>query len=986
MTVLLLLHAAGALLAVPVVRRWGTRGVLLTTVPPLAALAWLLGVWATDGLAATRTVELPWVPDLDLDLALRLDPLSGVLVLVVAGVGALVLLYSAGYFAGPEEAADRVRTVPALLAFAGAMLGLVLADDLVLLYVFWELTTVLSWWLVGSGGARREARRAAVHALLVTTAGGLALLVGVVLLAREAGTTRISALLADPPAASPAVTVAAVLLLVGAVTKSALLPVTAWLPGAMVAPTPVSAYLHAAAMVKAGVFLIARFGPVFAEVPAWRTTALALGGATMLVGAWRALRQFDLKLLLAHGTISELGFMVVLLGAGERTAATAGTGLLLTHALFKSALFMVAGAVDHAAGTRDVRELSGLHRTARPLFVVSVLAAASMAGVPPLLGFITHEAGFEAFAAHGGPGDRVVLVVLVVGSALTVAYSARFVLGGFGTRPGAPATPLHRPGAALVVPPAAGALAGLVLGLVPGPVDALVRAVVEQVPGGVGGGEAYELALWHGLTPALAASAVALGGGALLVAVRDRLLHRQVRMAVRPLRALPAGRVQDGVLLGLDALAARTTRAHQRGSLPQYVLVVAGTLVLGPGTGLVLALTSGAWPREWRGFDAPVQPLLAGLTLLGAVGAAALRERRSAFLVVGVCGYALAGLFAVAGAPDLALTQALVETVTLAVALLVLRRLPPRFEAPTGDGVDGPPRALRLVVALGAGTVAALMAAVALGARSAGGVSDLLARLAVTEGGGADVVNVTIVDLRSWDTFGEITVLVAAATGVASMVFLRHRDGGAPGLAQTGEDGGAGAGMSSSWEGRDLGPGPDSAPRGRWLAAVQTLPPERRTSVLEIAVRLVFGAVLVLSVHLLLVGHDRPGGGFAAGLVAGLALFLRYAAGGRYELGETLRVDAGVLLGLGLLITALTGLVPLALGGQVFQSASVDVHVPVLGEVHLVSALGFDVGVYLVVVATVLDVLRSLGAGVDAHDERDRGDGAVGAGREAVRP
>uniref|UniRef100_UPI003D7D203B Na+/H+ antiporter subunit A n=1 Tax=Kineococcus sp. SYSU DK029 TaxID=3383150 RepID=UPI003D7D203B len=957
-----------------------TRGALLTALAPVAALLWVLRVWAVDAPAAVRTAELAWVPGLELSAALRLDALSGLMVLVVAGVGALVLAYSAGYFAGEEEAAARRRTVPLLVGFAGAMLALVLSDDLVLLYVCWEVTTVLSWLLVGGGGERGEARRAAVHALLVTTAGGLALLVGVLLLAREAGTTRISQLLADPPEPTAAVAAAAALLLVGAITKSALLPVTAWLPGAMVAPTPVSAYLHAAAMVKAGVYLVARFAPVFEQVPLWRTGAVAVGAATMVVGAWRALRQHDLKLLLAHGTVSELGFMVVLLGAGGRTAALAGAGLLLAHAMFKSALFMVAGAIDHAAGTRDLRELSGLHRSARPLLVVSVLAAASMAGVPPTLGFIAHEAGFEAFAAHGGTADLVVLVVLVVGSVLTAAYSARFVWGAFGDRAGAEPTALHRPGAALVLPAAAGALGGLLAGLVPGPVDALVSAVAADRP--AEGEEAYHLALWHGLTPALLASAVALGGAALLFAARGPVLRLQERLAVRPLRDLTAGRVQDVSLRGLDAVAARTTRAHQRGSLPQYVVVVALTVVAGPGTGLVLAVAAGAWPGGWRAWDAPAQPLLALLCLGAAVAAAALRNRRSAFLVVGVSGYALAGLFVVAGAPDLALTQALVETVTLGVALLVLRGLPPRFDRPAGRSGRGPSRALRVAAAAGAGAVAALLSAVALGARGAEPVADLVARLAVEVGGGENVVNVILVDVRAWDTFGEITVLTAAATGVASMVFLRHRTGRAPALRHAGggaDGGGTDASIASTWrEEEDLHPGPDSAPQRPWLPAAATLPPGRRSAVLEVAVRLVFGVVMVVSVHLLLVGHDRPGGGFAAGLVAGVALFLRYVAGGRYELGEAARVDAGVLLGLGLLVAAVAGAAPLALGAQAFESAVLDLHVPVLGDVHLVTSLGFDVGVYLVVVATVLDVLRSLGAGVDEQQERERGSASGG--------
>ncbi|WP_432545488.1 Na+/H+ antiporter subunit A [Kineococcus sp. SYSU DK004] len=988
MTVLVLLHLLVALLAVPAVRRWGSPGVLVTAVAPAAVVVWLCAVWAADGAGATRSETHPWAGSLGLDLAWHLDPLAALLALVVSAVGVLVLVYSAGYFAGAGEAAARRRTVPMLVAFAGAMLGLVLADDVVLLYVCWELTTVLSWLLVGQSGRSADERRSALHALLVTTAGGLALLVGVLLLAREAGTTRISALLAEPPPGGPAVTVAALLLLAGAVSKSALLPVTAWLPGAMVAPTPVSAYLHAAAMVKAGVYLVARFSPVFTDVPAWRVAAVAVGGATMVVGAWRALRQHDLKLVLAHGTVSELGFMVALLGSGLPTAQLAGAGLLVAHALFKSSLFMVAGAVDHVAGTRDLRELSGLHRPLRGLFVLSCLSAASMAGLPPTLGFVTHEAAFEAHVAAleegGDPSAAVVLAVLVAGSVLTAAYSARFVHGAFGNRPGAPATEVHRPGAALVLPAAAGAVGGTVLGIAPGAVDALAARAV-----GLTDPDRYHVALWHGPTPALALSAVAVGGGALLFAARGAVARAQARATPRLADDLWRGRTQDVALRALERTGTRTTLLLQRGSLPQYVLVVALAFVAGPGTGLVLSLTGGAWPADWRLWDAPLQLPLVLVCLAAAVATAAVRDRRSAFLLVGVSGYALAGLFVVAGAPDLALTQALVESVTLAVAVLVLRRLPPRFAEPSGPGTAGPPRSLRLVAAVGSGAVAGLLAAVALGARQAGSLKELLTELAVSRGGGENVVDVVLVDVRAWDTFGEITVLTAAATGVASMVWLRRRTGRAPRL----PEGADAPGARPSED--DLLPGPDATPSRAWLTGARGLPPARRSAVLEVAVRALFGVVLVLSVHLLLVGHQQPGGGFAAGLVAGLALFLRYLAGGRFELGEAARVDAGALLGAGLLVASLSGAVPLVLGGQVMQSAVVDVHLPVLGDLHLSTSMFFDVGVYLVVVATVLDVLRSLGAGVDEHaadddepseDEPSGGEPPDGGGAGGVAP
>ncbi|MEH3077901.1 MAG: Na+/H+ antiporter subunit A [Quadrisphaera sp.] len=999
MILLLTAHCAAAALAVPVVRRWGPRGVLLTALAPLAVLVWLVVQWASgtagsDGSALRESV--PWIPDLGVELALRLDPLSAIMVLVVAGVGALVLAYSSGYFAGDSQAGTRQRTVPLLVAFCAVMLVLVLADDLVLLYVAWELTTVLSWLLIGGDGRSRAARYAASQALVVTTAGGLAMLVGIVILAVTTGTTSISGLLADPPAAGGATTAAALLLLAGAVTKSALLPTTAWLPGAMVAPTPISAYLHAAAMVKAGVYLVARFGPVFTEVPAWRWTIVVLGGATMVVGAWRALRQHDLKLLLAHGTVSELGFIALLVGAGGRTGAIAGTGLLLAHAMFKSCLFMVVGAIDHGAHTRDLRKLSGLARRAPALLVASVLAAGSMAGFPPLLGFITHEAAFEGFVAGGGwpPGastgaDLFVLVVLLVGSVLTAAYSARFVWGAFATRElpeGAPdPDAFHAPSAVMVLPLLVAAGGGLFTGLFPGPVDGVVAAATAGYPAGE---EGYYLALWHGFTPTLALSAVALGLGAVLFAARARVEVVQRRLDVPALAALTGGRLQDRARGWIDAAAAATTLVYQRGSLPQYVLTAAAVLVLGPGSALVVATATGAWPAVWRWWDEPLQAVLVLVALGTAVATAASRNRRAAFVMAGVSGYAVAGLFVVAGAPDVALTQALVESVTLAAAVLVLRGLPPTFEPSPDSLVNGPKPWLRAVLAVSAGAVASLLAAVALGAREAVPASVDFARLAKQLGYGENVVNVTLVDLRAWDTFGEITVLTVAATGVASLVFLRHRTGRAPRMrsgAGPGPSGSSAAAqptgattVASTWRSsQDFAPGPDAAPSTRWLPAVKTLAPARRSLLLEIVVRLVFGTVLVLSVYLLFAGHNLPGGGFAAGLVTGLALFLRYLAGGRYELGEAARVDVGVLLGSGLLIAAASAGVPLLLGGQATQTADTYLHVPLLGEVHLVSSLAFDVGVYLVVVGTVLDVLRSLGAGIDAQQEEIEADPAA---------
>ena len=381
-----------------------------------------------------------------MELAFRMDALSAVLCLLVLGVGALVLVYCARYF--KNEDANIGPFGAQLLAFAGAMFGLVTADDLILLFIFWELTTILSYLLIGFARGRIFARRSALQALIVTTFGGLVMLVGLVMLGSAAGTYRISEILAQAAAGAPQlagtfVDVAILLVLVGAVSKSALVPFHFWLPGAMAAPTPVSAYLHAAAMVKAGVYLVARLAPGFSDTASWQTTTAVLGLLTMLVGGWHALKQTDVKLVLAYGTVSQLGFLILVVGQGTANAALAGLALMLAHGFFKAALFLVVGIIDHQTGTRDLRQLSGLWRTSPTLFVVAALSAASMAGVPPLYGFVAKEAVFETLVQEAGQGaaGAWVLAGVVVGSALTVAYSARFVWGAFATKPGAQAAP-----------------------------------------------------------------------------------------------------------------------------------------------------------------------------------------------------------------------------------------------------------------------------------------------------------------------------------------------------------------------------------------------------------------------------------------------------------------------------------------------------------------------------------------------------------------
>ncbi len=722
---------------------------------PAATLLWALAN-ASTALGAGISETTAWSPALGLTFSFHLDALALAMIVLVSGIGAVILVYCIGYFGA--DSPESTRSAALLLAFAGAMLGLVLADDLLTLYVFWELTSIASFLLVGQGGQRREERRAAVQALLVTVLGGLAMLLGFVLLGEAAGTYRISEILADPPRGGN-VAVALLLILLGAFTKSAQLPFHPWLPAAMVAPTPVSAYLHAASMVKAGVYLVARLSPAFSDLAVWTVPVLVAGIATMLIGGWRALSATDLKRLLAFGTVSQLGFLMVLFGAGGRIAALAGIAMLLAHGLFKGSLFLVVGIVDHATGTRDVRELSGLRSTLPGLAVAAALAAASMAGLPPLIGFVGKEAAFEAFL-HGGPADLAVALGLLLGSVLTAAYSARFLWGAFARKPGKDLTPVHRPSALLTGPVWLCAAAGMALGIGYPIVDAdaaSYAAAYSDDPG-------YHLALWHGFGLPLLFSAVAIGGGLALHAARARLAPLAGRSP------LDAQRAYEKTIAGIGRIAVVVTGRLQVGSLPTYLATILVAFVLLPGIAMVMA---GEWPALPPLYHAAIQVPLAIVVVVAALAVVRTRRRFTAVLLVGVIGYGVGGLFVVDGAPDLALAQFLVETLSLVAFVFVLRRLPAQFTE------ERPPRRVRVpktLLGVAGGLAVAVFAIVLSGARTEpSSTSGEFARLA-PEAGATNLISAILVDFRALDTVGEIGVLFVAAAGVASLVLATRYD------------------------------------------------------------------------------------------------------------------------------------------------------------------------------------------------------------------
>ncbi|HRL47764.1 MAG TPA: Na+/H+ antiporter subunit A [Propioniciclava sp.] len=935
--------------------RWlGRNAFLAVAIVPLLGFVLLLAESGPILSGAAYVETMPWIPALGVSLTFRVGLLQWLLGLLVTGIGVIVLVYCRWYFSRPPA-----RTLGLLVAFAGAMLGLVASDDLVVLYVFWELTTVFSYLMIGHDSSRRANRAAATTALIVTTTGGLAMLVGIVTFGVLGGSFSLSAILATPPQGLAA-TAAALLMLAGALSKSALAPFHFWLPGAMAAPTPVSAYLHAATMVKAGVYLVAAMAPAFASVPLWRPVIAILGAATMILGGWRALRQDDLKLLLAYGTVSQLGFIMLLVGLGTQAAAQAGLAMLLAHALFKATLFLSVGVIDHSTGTRDITRLSGLASRMPVVAVIAGLAAASMAGLPPLFGFLAKEAALDALVRLTGaggdgtgflPAAAVLLVVaVVVGSMLTAAYSLRFWWGAFGSRRRVEPTPLkHTPAAGFLAGPALLGLACLAMGFLGAPLTDVLSSYVTSVHTGE---HPHSLALWHGFTAPLGLSALALAGGAVLFWQRDGVARVQGTFPHMP----AANDFYRTTMRLLDAVAVEVTARVQRGSLASsigmilsvFIVLVGGTLVLMP-----------VWPVVPVAYDNLAQVAVAVVTCAAAISLVTVRGRIRAILTVGVTGFGTALLFLLHGAPDLALTQVLIETASLLVFLMVMRTLPKYFT----DRPLHSSRWWRMLLAIGVGVTVTASILVSAGSRVAEPASAGLETAAYEFGYGKNIVNVILVDTRAWDTLGEISVLVIAATGVASLIFLRSRVPGRRPTRATATNQGKGA----------------------WLRASQSLHPAARSLIFEVVTRLLFSVMILVSIYLLIAGHNLPGGGFAGGLVAGLALMVRYLAAGAKELDEAAPVDAGRVLGLGLFIGAGSSMLPWAFGGRIFQSYDVHVTIPALtavetpwgavnlfGDLHLVSSTVFDIGVYLVVLGMMLDLVRSLGAGIDQQAEEER--------------
>lgn len=750
LSILLLLLLVG--LAPWIQRRAGRwAGPLMGLVPAGIALALALRI--PGGLVHER---MPWAEALGLDLSFRLDGWSGLFAVLVAGIGALVVAYAGRYL---EDDRFLGRFQSALLLFMASMLGLVLADNLVLLFIFWELTSITSYLLIGHDHDRAEARKAALQALLVTGGGGLLLLAGLVLLGLGSGHWTLSALLADPRAAleAPTASAALVLILLGCFTKSAQVPFHFWLPNAMEAPTPASAYLHSSTMVKAGVYLLGRLLPVLGEHALWAPLLQAAGWATFLLGAFMVLRTTKAKRLLAYTTLSALGLMTLLLGNGGTGAVKAVALLLPAHALYKGALFLLAGALDHETGEKDLARLGGLRPALPTLFAGGLLAALSMAGLAPFLGFLAKEALLEALV----PGAWVPLIAMLVALAL---------LGSAGLAAGvAPFTGRRLPttqephGLALelwLAPVLLGSL-GLLAGAVPALAGALVVPASQALAPGLA---PWHLALWHGFTPAFALGLLALAGAFGLWWARGPMVA--ALGALRGWGPFGPGAAYDLGLKGLMALAAFQTRLLQTGYLRHYLRAVLGMAVLLPGLVLIL---QGLCPdlEGWR--DLRIHEVgLAMVIVASAVWCLQARSRLAVVVALGLVGYSVALLFLVFGAPDLAMTQFVVETLTVLLFVLTLRKLPRLFRASSNPG-----RVRDGLVAAGVGLLMAALTLLASQGGRPGQLKDFFLNASYLEAHGRNVVNVILVDFRGLDTLGEITVLAVVALGAFALLRLK---------------------------------------------------------------------------------------------------------------------------------------------------------------------------------------------------------------------
>lgn len=884
-----------------------------------------------------------WLPSLGLNFSLRLDGFTWMFSSMVLGIGALVILY-ARYYMSENDPVPRFFAF--LQAFMGAMLGVVLSGNLIQLAFFWELTSIFSFLLIGYWHHNQGARDGARMAFIVTGFGGVCLLVGFLLLGRITGSYDVDTVIQSGAIirAHDAYLPALIFILLGAFTKSAQFPFHFWLPHAMAAPTPVSAYLHSATMVKCGIFLMILLWPALSGTTEWYVIVTLAGLSTLLLGAWVAIFQQDLKGLLAYSTISHLGLITLLLGLGSPLACVAAIFHTMNHATFKASLFMATGIIDHETGTRDLRHLSGLARFMPITATLAMVAAAAMAGVPLLNGFISKEMFLaEALDSESGTIIDVMLpIVATLASGFSVFYSIRFIHQTFFGPPpvNLPRQP-HEAPHWMRLPIEILVIACLLVGVLPAlTIGPVLRMSAKSVLGDAM--PEFSLAIWHGFNLPLLMSLTALVGGALAYKIFGARLNAVERSPV--IGRLKARRTFEAVLAAIVE-AARTLHrlTGANGLQAQLRLIIA--------TAVVMALTPFIFLGYSRGPEADtlIDPIFALLWIIGglcAIGAAwqAKFHRLVALILLGGSGLATCISFIWLSAPDLALTQLLVEVVTLVLLLLSLRWLPQR-KPDIWPEARGPisvrfRRSGDFLLAVFGGVGMAMLSYAMMTRPVPATISDYFMENSYSGGGGTNVVNVILVDFRSFDTLGEVTVLSIVALTVFTLL-------------------------------RRFRPSPESVERPHQQRRQSKFDEEQEHRsegdtlehylfVPRILMQWLFPITITLALYLLIRGHDLPGGGFAAGITASIGILLLYMAGGTRWVEARLNIQPVRWISLGLLGAALTGVGAIVAGYPFLTTYFNYLSVPFIGDIPIASALIFDIGVFSVVVGTTVLILIAI--------------------------
>lgn len=884
---------------------------------------------------------MSWVDSLGIDLAFRLDGLSLIFALLISGIGAFVIFYSIFYLSSKERLGHFYTF---LMIFLGAMLGVVTCDNLILLYLFWEITSVSSFLLIGFWWEKKKSRDGALKAFLLTVTGGFALLAAFILVGNIAGTFSLSTILADSTVIreSEYFTVILILVLLGAFTKSAQVPFHIWLPTAMEAPTPISCYLHSATMVKAGIFLIARFTPILGGVALWNGTITIVGLASLLFGSFMALRQKDLKGLLAYSTISQLGLIVCLFGIGTEAAIIAGLFHLLNHSMFKGSLFLMTGIVDHEAGTRDMTILRGLGKVMPFTALVAFIGSLSMAGLPPFSGFLSKELFFEsAYEAATGLeflGDAAILIpiIAVIASLFTFVYSISIFGKVFmGKEVGAASDHVHEAPKGLLAPALILVSFNIIIALFPSTIaNTLVAPAALAVSGVL---TDIHISFWHGITPALLMTFVVVGLGAILYANLDRFKAFIMKYSFNH----GSEALYQKSIPTLFGVTGKITNSHMTGSLRQYTIMI-----------LIATIFFVSLPLAKYGlftavsFDdlAPVGIIEVILIVIAAVAAivtAVSPNRVWAILSLGVVGSVVAVLFVVFGAPDLALTQLLVESATLVLYLLVLKYLPPSMEADPRP--KQPKKSVTITISVIVGAFIGFLSYFSHSNRLFESISWYYLENSKLLGGGDNVVNVTLVDFRGLDTMGEISVLAIAAMGCLALINLIPKGRKEKSL-------------------RDI---PDiTSPNipGGFNRKPDAEKIRVNDVVMVTTVRAIAYVIILMAIYLFLAGHNAPGGGFIAGLMVSGAMILLYVTLGKGFVGK-IRLNFKQLIPVGLCFVLAQGLGGVILGYPFLTHTFGHFHIPFFGDIELATAMIFDFGVFLVVIGTVMSIIIAIGKG-----------------------